>query len=445
MNQAFYRYLEVSVYAILNFLPLMVLALLPFRHRLRFSAPITAGLVLALTAVQIAIGLCASFFTHQYVAVLSPLSTVLYAAFYFLAVKTNPGKAIFTLLMLSNIANLIVVSSKCMEGLIFGGIALESYRWTHSLCMAAMHLVMTLPLGFYMHKWYTPTISKRFTGAVWRYLWLIPATFYYTWYTFLYGQGADSLEVALQPMSTVYLLIINMGALLIYHTVLRLIKEQEKNMELEERNHQLTLQGLQYENLREKVIEARHAKHDLRHHITLMKEYLREGKYEELERYLNRYQNSMPDDSRVVLCKNYTVNTLLLYFAQQAKSNDTDFDVRADIDEGINVADNDLSVLLGNLLENAVHACAEQTRGERRVILRAKADKQNLFIAIDNSFSGSLKRNAEGDFLSTKQQGSGLGLVSVRRIAERYGGMMEIETKDGLFCVSVMLTLPQDE
>ena len=44
-----YRLVEVGIYSLLNFLPLMVLALYPFRHRLRFSKTATVGLVVALS------------------------------------------------------------------------------------------------------------------------------------------------------------------------------------------------------------------------------------------------------------------------------------------------------------------------------------------------------------------------------------------------------------
>lgn len=60
-----YRLVEVGIYSLLNFLPLMVLALYPFRHRLRFSKTATVGLVVALSLVQIFLGWQAAFFQHK--------------------------------------------------------------------------------------------------------------------------------------------------------------------------------------------------------------------------------------------------------------------------------------------------------------------------------------------------------------------------------------------
>ena len=80
-----YRLVEVGIYSLLNFLPLMVLALYPFRHRLRFSKTATVGLVVALSLVQIFLGWQAAFFSTN-AGLLSAVSTLLYAAFYFFAV-----------------------------------------------------------------------------------------------------------------------------------------------------------------------------------------------------------------------------------------------------------------------------------------------------------------------------------------------------------------------
>ena len=40
-----YRFIEIIVYSLLNFLPFLVLALYPFRHSLRFSRGVTGILI----------------------------------------------------------------------------------------------------------------------------------------------------------------------------------------------------------------------------------------------------------------------------------------------------------------------------------------------------------------------------------------------------------------
>lgn len=180
-----YRIIEVAVYSLLNFLPFLVLVLYPFRRSLRFSGRVTGILIALVTAVQLLLGAWAAFGSGNNAGKVSAVSTLLYAAFYFLAVKKHFGKTFFTLLMISNIANLAVISSKCAEGIIFPALATQSYRWSFSLMLFIVEAILALPIFLYMKTVFTPAVEKEPSGFEWRYLWLIPATFYISRYSII--------------------------------------------------------------------------------------------------------------------------------------------------------------------------------------------------------------------------------------------------------------------
>ena len=439
-----YRILEVGLYSILNFLPYLILALYPFKKHLRFSLPTTSVLVGLITIIQIVLGVLAAF-TDINSGILSAASTTIYAVFYFIATKSQFGKTLFTLLMLSNLANLVVMASKCLEGLVFGAIAYESYRWSHSLCMTIVHCLFTIPVFFYFGKYYASGINKQAGAATWNYLWLVPATFYLLWFYHIYGSPLSSLEIALLPGHTVFLFFINLGGFLIYHMVIRLINEQDKISSLKEQNYQLTMQNLQYENLRSRINEARQAKHDIRHHVHVMSEYLRDGKLDELEKYLRNYRDSLPNDSTIMFCKHYATNALLLYYDQQAKSNNIDFTVSVAVPEQFGIPDNVLTVVLGNLLENALDACLTVTDQPPVISVKGKTDSHSIFFQIKNTYNNVLLKNRDNLYQSTKNKDRGIGLSSVRNIAEQYGGIFEISQDKNMFLASVMLNIPNND
>lgn len=435
---SFSRIAESAVYSLLNFLPFLALAVYPFRRSLRFSVKATGLLIGMLTVIQIFLGFWAAFFSEGRAGLISAVSTLLYAAFYFIAVKKHFGKTLFTLLMISNIANLAVIAAKSAEGQIFPLLALQGYRWSFSLMLFIVEALISVPLFFYIVKVYTPAMEKEPSGFEWRYLWLIPATFYIMWYYAFYGNiSRTSLEIAMRPKNALFLFIINIGEILIYYVVTQLISEQNKTLELKERNHQLTMQTVQYENLQERITDARRAKHDVRHHIAVMQEYLGNKDYSALEDYLNRYGRSLPDDSLVSFCENTAAGAVLLYFAQQAKNNGIDYVVKAEIPQNIGIEETDISVMLGNLLENALEACKAE-EGKRKIIIRAGTDGGSLCITVDNTYTGRLKFAADGRLLSTKHKGAGLGTQSVKSIAEQNGGICRFEAKDGMFYASVL-------
>ena len=434
-----YRIAEIIIYSLLNFLPFLALALYPFRRSLRFSNKTTGLFIFVLTVIQILLGTWAAFSSKNNAGTISAVSTILYAAFYFLTVKKHFGKTLFTLLMISNIANFAVISAKTAEGLLFPSLATQSYRWSFSLMLFIAEAILAVPLFLYMKKVYTPAVEKEPSGFEWRYLWLIPATFYVMWYYSFYGNTRQtSLEIALNPKNTVYLFTVNVGAILIYYVVTRLILEQNKTLELTERNHRLTMQALQYENLQGKITEARRAKHDVRHHIALMQKYLNDKDYDSLKKYLDGYGMSLPDDSILRFCENTAANAVLLYFAQQAKDNKIDYIVKTDIPENIDIPDTDISVMLGNLIENAVEACKKEKSDDKKVVIRANADGGSLCITVDNTYTGTPKFTNDGNLVSTKHTGLGLGTSSVKSIAARHSGLCRFEVKDGMFYASVL-------
>lgn len=433
-----YRIIEVCIYALLNFLPFMLLAMYPFRKSLRFSEPVTALLIVLLTIVQLWLGIWAAFFSHGNAGFISVASTTLYAVFYFSAVNVSPGKTLFTLLMISNVANLAVISSKCIEGYLFPELARQSYRWSFSLILFLVEIILCIPVFFYIEKIYTPAVEREPSGMEWHYLWIIPSTFYLMWNYTIYGNAnRSSLETAMQPSNVVFLFFINAGAFLIYSVVSKLVLEQQKIMELQARNHQLSTQALQYGNLQDKITEARRAKHDVRHHITLMKKYVDDKDYDALSEYLNNYQKSIPDE-HIFFCENAAVNTILSYFSGQARTFGITYTVSASVPENISISETDLSILFGNLLENAIDACNAESGENKKIIVRANTDDHSLCVTIDNTFSGSLNINEEGRFISSKHDGLGLGTESIKSIAGKYNGVCQFEANDGMFYASVM-------
>lgn len=430
-------------------------------------------MILVLTLLQLFLGNLAAFGKEGNGAFLSALSSLIYAIFYLTAVKMPVGKTLFTLLMISNLANFLVVSSKCIEGQIFPELARQSYRWSYSLIFFLVQLVFWLPLFIYIKQIYTPAVEKEPSGREWSYLWLIPGTFYLIWYDTIYAnENLSSLEIALRPKNAICLFFINAGACLIYYIVSELVLEQRKILELQQKNYQLSMQAFQYDNLQNKITEARRARHDVRHHVLLMQTYLQEKNYEALEEYLQHYQREIPGGELISYCENAAVNAVLLYFAQEAQRRGIEFEVRVNLPRETGMEETDLSVLFGNLLENALDACeeeiekiqkgqsaqseqklqeAEKTQdgqihlyGETeksnvgKVIINASQKGQALCVTVDNTFSGKLRQDREGRLLSTKHRGSGMGTESVKMIAEKYHGVCRFEVADGMFCASFM-------
>ena len=95
--------------------------------------------------------------------------------------------------------------------------------------------------------------------------------------------------------------------------------------------------------------------------------------------------------------------------------------------------------MLSNLLENALEASLRIDAGKRQIIIETYMHSEHLvLIHIENDFDGNIKEK-NGVFKSSKRKGNGVGIQSVRRIAEKNGGGSSFEYNDVTFTVNVML------
>ena len=118
-------------------------------------------------------------------------------------------------------------------------------------------------------------------------------------------------------------------------------------------------------------------------------------------------------------------------------------DLPADLSKRINVQE--IGVLLGNLLDNALRAVTEDTHSTNKYIeLKLSILLGTLVIVVVNSFDGRLALD-HGEYQTTKsdKDNHGLGLKAVRRIVEHYQGDMAIEADDQIFKVRIKLFLQE--
>ncbi len=206
---------------------------------------------------------------------------------------------------------------------------------------------------------------------------------------------------------------------------------------------QLALQRLQYQQLMESDELVKAQRHDLRHQLAVLRSL--SGDEKKLNEYIDGLTAKIPSGEAIRLCENYAVNAVAAYYYAMAQ--------RAGIDIGLSlavpgkldsVAESDLCVVVGNLMENAVEACASMTGGRRFIRVNSRWEYGILTLAVDNSFAGKIRKQ-DGAFLSSKRPGKGTGIVSVAAVARKHGGNIRFEEKEGVFQASVYMWLAADK
>lgn len=433
---------EAVLYNLIRAVPLIMLAFYPFTEKRRYSAETTAFFYEAVLFVWVLTSLFSIYYVGSTLLKMAAeiFAIVLMAALYVAAITAHPGKLLFFCFMLLNVGYMITVASKCLEGYLFPAMVMDRYRWSASLCLALVSPFILIPV-YYFLKWERENTTKEMQPTyVWQFSWLVPTAFYLVWAHDFYG-AENAIRWSMNIYNVIFVAIVNFASFLIYYLILRMIKENAEYVKLREDNHVLAMQVMQYDGLNQRIALARQGRHDLRHHILSMETLVNEGNMEGIRSYLAEIGEKYQLEGSLSYCSNTTVNGVLTFFSEQARKEGIEYKVNIGIPEDVRISKTDLSILFGNLMENAVEACSRQRSGEKKIHVRGQTTQNTLALTIDNTYESIPSKDRRGRFRSMKHSGAGIGTESVKSIVARYNGVIEFETKGDLFCVSVMLYL----
>ena len=233
------------------------------------------------------------------------------------------------------------------------------------------------------------------------------------------------------------LAVIDYVVIYIYDRLILSEEERVKNLLLAEQKESYERE---LEILQDSQKKIRGIYHDMKNHILILRSYMEQGQYEELSDYLGRLQEETGAVAPQVYTGQPAVDSMLHYKISGAK--DIPIQVETSIPEQLKMDDFDITVILGNLLDNAIEACRKLEEEKRRILVSIKLVKNQLLIRMENPYAGTLLRQG-GRLLTRKtDEGShGIGLENVRRIVEKYHGLMETDTEDQVFKTKVLLYL----
>ena len=187
----------------------------------------------------------------------------------------------------------------------------------------------------------------------------------------------------------------------------------------------------------ERYSEVRTLKHDMKHYLTVAAELISNEQSEEAKSYIESVLDkkiapagmvvntgsAVVDaviNSKISLCSEKGISTKCIIDTQFEGSNDVD-----------------ISILLSNLLDNAINGYDKSNPHIELVISKVKS---MTYIAVKNSISESVLLN-NPDLKTDKQNKSehGFGIKSIKQIADKYDGSIEFKEENGVFIAEVWL------
>lgn len=196
---------------------------------------------------------------------------------------------------------------------------------------------------------------------------------------------------------------------------------------------QILLQKKQYEFYLQKREAERIFRHDARHRDSILISYLENGEVEGAKEFLKKELAEIEKNAKIPFCENTLINAVLSEYRTKAEQKGLEFSARIQMPKELACDEAEFCVMLSNLLENSLDAAKSY------IAISIKHLNHQLSLNVKNDYEGELKKSAENNYLTTKPQGSGLGLKSVEAILKSNSGFLKIEDTDGVFDVFATL------
>lgn len=261
------------------------------------------------------------------------------------------------------------------------------------------------------------------------------------WYFFAFDDVEEMLCSQFVPL--IFLIFL---ALLVYVAIFLSLKAElheihlkEENLKIQNNNEILEISTQAMKKslsiMDETVRQMSIVQHDRRHFNAALLELIHHGEIERAQNLINRQTAVLPIKPQKY-CENVAVNAVVSYYIGIAEQKGITCNVCLNIPIKLQTEDLELSMVISNLLENAIHA-VEKAAGDRYIRFTAIFTGQ-LILEIENPYDGEIETDENGCPVSMKQ-GHGMGMQSVLSFVKKNNVDFIYNFTDEIFKVRLLI------
>lgn len=175
--------------------------------------------------------------------------------------------------------------------------------------------------------------------------------------------------------------------------------------------------------------EVKITKHDIKHVYEMLGYYIKNHEYTKLSKFIDDKQENINKVPVLIQTDNEIVNMILNNKIMKAYSHNLNVEFEVFLKKEIFINDCDINDLLSNALDNAIDYNIENGNIQIKII------QEEAYIYI------SIKNSTENKEMLTKKNitDHGFGIKSIKRICNKYNGVMETSLKNTEFTLQITL------
>lgn len=203
--------------------------------------------------------------------------------------------------------------------------------------------------------------------------------------------------------------------------------QREKNMMI--LKVQLEGQRTYVEESQKRNREYSKFQHDIDNHLLVLAGLIRNGEYKRAEEYISKFHTRSQELTDLASTGSKVLDILLKEKVSHGMREGIRMNCRVRIPADFLFDEMDLSIIFANVLDNAIHECTTNPCEGNEISIYTKTRGRFLVIEAVNHWR-------------PRPMEEGIGLANIRNVAQKYQGMVEICSTDGMFRISVLLCSP---
>ena len=189
--------------------------------------------------------------------------------------------------------------------------------------------------------------------------------------------------------------------------------------------------------------EMKASEHEYKNHLNILYCMIQVCKEDELRDRARNYIGNVFENKNLLSNLSYIENTILkgvlLSKINQAEKNEIICKYKIDSQlEGIALDDSELTVVLSNLLNNAIESASKSEK--KYIDIFTTYQKEKYVIEVSNSvsnFTEDMIPSISKVRFSTKGTGRGYGLYNISKIVNKYKGKINMSIREDMFNISI--------
>ncbi|MCQ4935537.1 sensor histidine kinase [Anaerotignum propionicum] len=220
-------------------------------------------------------------------------------------------------------------------------------------------------------------------------------------------------------ISAIGIIIVN---IIVFVLFFRLSKEYENKTEVAILQKQLEHNT----EIKDLYTQVQTIRHDFKNNLIYIQDCIAQENYSSLEGFIAKLNDDMINTKKFVITNSNILNSIINTKITQAFDNKINitYSIPDTLPPSINELD--LSVILGNLLDNAIKAC-EEVPVNKKINLDISQDANGLHVEVSNTINESIL-SVNPNLKSSKpdQKNHGFGIKSVKNLVKKNNGIIDI-------------------